>query len=1636
MQCLNLSNKEVKAAVDEVAKVLGSEDAAYYIISENNGYAIDQTPDGVQSEAFSDLLSRFDGDREQAIKEVAKTFLPAQKQPSDFFSNIEDLTGTFSDGSPHMTTTSGEIVSRLKDYIPQNSIAYRLLDLFADSNVDIFVSDDASFNGKSYMWYSDTTHTIWINQNAFESTSMEYNAKSIVHEMVHAFTSRSFENVKNGVGTELEIKAYNKVKELLEFNRSLYKSIHDENGKWAGSLYGLKDEFEFIAEFLTDEEFVDNIVDDARQRGFFGEIVAKIKEVWDAIVDLLTGNEHVKNTENTRNVLMDLLSFNLEDNNESANIRFENSLSNKIKQLENNIHEAERYNFDTKEELDKRLQIIRGNLLQGLQSRLKSIDIKDISKRTEVIENIKYQIANLQNDAINDFTVIADFVTDLKLDCRDVGNKVVAAYKGQTDALTDEELVSLNKNYFAFYCAQTKQIYDSLVNLDTYKQIVGEINYNKIMSELQLCKSILDQSYDAVKRMQVVNAQRIILKEGIKANSPTIFNYISEKTHDTDFDINYITRVLGSGDRINDDAIKSLFNILQNTENSINEVTFQKANELNKLLKVAGNKNQRLLFEVDENGNTTGYIIRDLNYGRFYNDLKKFKQDLQKEFGVDHQTLQLPENTATRVEYNRRLNKWLSEHCERKYTSEFYNLMNSLSAEASYAREMIMSKIRTLSNKYRDNDGVVHYESMSDKEWETLQQYELEKKELASIYDVYGNEKPEGSVERRIAEELTELNNKLSKNLSHNYNQQKFQELVEEKRRTLSKSDFKKWMDRNTRVVYTEEFYNKLSELDRVDYGEIYAQYNSEKRAILNMFRDNRTGEVNPKLMPNSVKKRLDDLEVKMNNIRKSSKKKRTKSAFSELAKIVPTERYRADEASALAMDQEAPGTSEVFFLQNTYNTSTGAAPKSWYTKIVPKDGKYIQIIPSSNLSELSSESPFVNKNYKHDNDEYYQPKKSLYDNSKEFNKIMSNKTLADLRQALINTMDESNSKLNNMEYLNKYRLPQISGSLYKYLKASGYNPFKAVGRYFLDAVSVKNDDVGIQKKVLTSPDGTSLALIPQYFTKQLEDPGTISADMVGSVIQYFKMAENFKQKNEIKGKVENIKSFLAQRRYTGTSNLDAIKRIFTGRKDPKQATDTNLYKFAENFINMNLYDVKTNSLSISIGQREVNLTKILKTLTGYGTLRNLGLNFACAATGFFTALHAHIVNSITGRYYTFDNACSAFKDIVFDLFKHGFSAGSRTYKSEQMAYMDYFEVGSTIDSLFTHTNRPRCVNFLAGQWAFGLYSASDYFIKGQILNCVMYDYKLIDGQFMHHEAYYNKYGKTDETRQIWKKAKSFKALTKFSAGKIVATSPDYQSAIDKITPIIGNAARQLSGSADGQLSPLQRAQMSANVFGAMCMMHRQYIPIILQQSFTMDRQWDYQTQREVEAILATPLKVFAKTWKDKQGIDLFNTLLNQVFLNRGFSNELDRTNIKKLKIEAALCLVLYPLIRDALKEDADKDKKNKLLNFFAYVMARTAFETTAPYNLVDIYGTIKTPTPLYSLLDNVGSVISYPLDILVSNTRDEKNKKTKIITRGAYRGKTQLERDLWKTTPFKNIIELQDIPSKRRYYDTQIAGN
>ena len=362
------------------------------------------------------------------------------------------------------------------------------------------------------------------------------------------------------------------------------------------------------------------------------------------------------------------------------------------------------------------------------------------------------------------------------------------------------------------------------------------------------------------------------------------------------------------------------------------------------------------------------------------------------------------------------------------------------------------------------------------------------------------------------------------------------------------------------------------------------------------------------------------------------------------------------------------------------------------------------------------------------------------------------------------------------------------------------------------------------------------------------------------------------------------------------------------------------------------------------------------------------------------------------------------------------------------MAYMDYFQVGSTMDSMWRNSNRPKWLNIITRHWAFGTYSMSDYLIKGTVLRSVMYNYRNVDGQFMYREEFLQKYGNTKQNRDKWKTYKSFAGSIKMIAGKPVAIDSKDQKAVDAIKYTVGNTAKNLAAAADGQLTSLQKAQFTTNVFGAMCMMHRQYIPILIQENFTMKRHWDYTSQREVEALFQTPLRLFSMLYKDKITVKGLIDYVKNDTVTLG--------NLKKLAFEIATVGIIYPLITRTLIAEADRDKKDKLLNLFAYVMLRTAFESRSKYTINDIYNTIKSPTPLSTLLDNFGNIVNETISPITNTlSLTEARERQKRITRGAYKNMTPIERSIIKATPFKNIIELNDLPSKRNYYETQILN-
>lgn len=65
--CPNLSNPKIKQEFDELVDVFG-EDVAYYLWNKNEGYSVDQAPDGSQSRLFAYHISRLNGNRKAAIK--------------------------------------------------------------------------------------------------------------------------------------------------------------------------------------------------------------------------------------------------------------------------------------------------------------------------------------------------------------------------------------------------------------------------------------------------------------------------------------------------------------------------------------------------------------------------------------------------------------------------------------------------------------------------------------------------------------------------------------------------------------------------------------------------------------------------------------------------------------------------------------------------------------------------------------------------------------------------------------------------------------------------------------------------------------------------------------------------------------------------------------------------------------------------------------------------------------------------------------------------------------------------------------------------------------------------------------------------------------------------------------------------------------------------------------------------------------------------------------------------------------------------------------------------------------------------------------------------------------------------------
>ena len=137
MVCLNLKDKENKALLKKYAGLVGSEDAAYYLLAMNNGFPLDATPQGDTSDLYLTLLQQAGGNEKQAVLKKALAYMPQFIEANGDWTQGELTTGTADrNGEPSVSMIVGSCDnSSIQELLGNDSNVAKVLADFEKQNI-------------------------------------------------------------------------------------------------------------------------------------------------------------------------------------------------------------------------------------------------------------------------------------------------------------------------------------------------------------------------------------------------------------------------------------------------------------------------------------------------------------------------------------------------------------------------------------------------------------------------------------------------------------------------------------------------------------------------------------------------------------------------------------------------------------------------------------------------------------------------------------------------------------------------------------------------------------------------------------------------------------------------------------------------------------------------------------------------------------------------------------------------------------------------------------------------------------------------------------------------------------------------------------------------------------------------------------------------------------------------------------------------------------------------------------------------------------------------------------------------------------------------------------------------------------
>lgn len=1414
-----------------------------------------------------------------------------------------------------------------------------------------------------------------------EVSNQEF-AEDVAHEIMHHYLQLYYD-------TNPEFRS------KLDDIQSRYKQSSDNK-----DYYGFTgDSAEFLMEFMTNRAFRLHLK--IRSNNIFNDvikaIIAVLKKLFTGKKTKVSFNKELQELEDT---IYDLLSRVNKGDIQHYTIESYNNVS-------------KRYRASSNPSISNRSIKLYDKIRKGLNNRLKAIkhySTKNIKAENQ-LQTLMQDLSNL--DAIEGTLEFIDHVSQSIQDC-------IRFLNTPYSNINYKQIRQLSDDYIGFYKPLIDEVFSAFVNTDDFKNIP---DYDQILESVRTIQS--DMSMIDIKFNELLKnkGKQLLVDHLNSTNTPQefidrILNWLDDPTNDG----NFLTTWLGMSSESTNEVITTIANILNSVMNETQRKTYQKGIELVKILDKAkkkyGNDVQKILYELDNNGKYTGFMVRKLNYGQMRQDYIDYTEKLAKKLGIQKDNegkFIMPEDLTVLDKWLTGINKFYSDHAERRFTPQYYELRNRM---LSHETRQALDEINTAINEILDyvyEDGVYYENLLTPQMFNKLQQLRRNKKLLSIEYNLDGTMKT--GLQLQIAREIQAFNKAIyGDNPESKVNYKKFKE---DEAKVIARygkdsDEHKYWIARNTTTRLTQEFYDRMDNLqsNKNQQSQTYKELVDKRSQLLKIYRQN--GIVNVDELSESDKQMLLQLDQDIADayVLLDSQYDENQDKFNDFATINTTEQYDRDYRAA-SINQ---ATFDQWFNDNHYEDAKGnMRPASYYTYLWAKEARYVETVPTGRYSQLEALPQYTNNNFDI-NGPAIQPKKSLYDNSKQYNKIMQSKELRDLYNAVLDTMREANKLISYFTSTDTYKMPQIEARMLQVLSRSN-GLFDAIGYASNDIITTKADDTDYVDEFLVKPNGQPLKLIPTRYIKMLSNTNNISTDAIGSVIQYYSMALNYSGMSEQQDKIEILLKLL----YEST---------MTTKKGYKGKGSMNYYQQAQALVDRIMYGRKVDPIKANIGGKEINISKALNNIRNWVSKVNLSFNFNTIGVSFLTDATYTTLEAKLGRFFNSKDFSYAKKRFLQELPEILANTGNPVPTTVVGYLMQLNQVVRDNQEIFSRLDQSAALRAINQHFWYLGYTQTDYTVKSHSLISIYHSYKLIKNNgFMSRDQFINKFYPNDRKKgevefDHLDSITLIDAYEKYKDGFRV--KPQYQEFVTQsLQDQVKNRIEIVTKRIDGTLRDIDKAKIHANSVTAYLTQHRNFMINGLHQRFK-GRTYNQDMQVIENGYYPTTYRFLSnvignKHYAVKQILEDYNNL-----------DESEQYAIRRVLYDLALVASTTIVALTVMHiVDSDDDYSNWFTEEIAYLALRSAFEFRSMYNPVELMSLIKSPTAAFSYFENQYNILGIlnPLNYIYGKT------PWTAIDRGVYEGWPRILKTIIKTTPFKNILEIQDPKAKRNYLKNQLMS-